>query len=118
MLGPNAGRGIAYPPVDLLGLRRVQKLDLGMRVDLAFNGKRDGCDGISGEVQGGSIDTRALDCVATARPMRCSSDELKFLDDNLPAWTVRQGTFRGMRVSDNADCEQVRQLFGVGQGAP
>jgi hypothetical protein len=118
MLGPNAGGSIEYPPVDLFGIRRVQKLDLGMRVNLTLDGKREGCDKISGDVQDGSIDTRALDCVAVSRPMRCTSDELRFLDDNLPAWTVRQGTFRGTRVSDDAECEDVRQLFGFGQAAP
>jgi hypothetical protein len=113
MLGPNAGSNLAYPPVHIFLLRRVQKLDLGMRVNLTLDGKRESCEAIAGEVSDGSIDTRALDCVATDRPMRCSADELRFLDDNLPAWTVRQGKFRGMRVNDSFDCEQVRQLFGV-----
>jgi hypothetical protein len=117
MLGPNAGGSIEYPPVDLFGLRRVQKLDLGMRVNLTLDGKRDSCDKISGQIQDGSLETRGLDCVATSRPMRCTSDELRFLDDNLPAWTVRQGTFRGMRLGENAECEDVRQLFGF-QAAP
>jgi hypothetical protein len=118
MLGPSAGRSIAYPPVDLFGLRRVQKLDLGMRVNLTLNGKRDSCDALSGEILDGSIDTRGLNCIATSRPMACSADELRFLDDNLPAWTVRQGTFRGMRVKDDADCDQVRQLYGFVQASP
>jgi hypothetical protein len=118
MVGPSAGGGIEYPPVDLLGLRRVQKLDLGMRVSLTLNGKRDSCDAISGVVEDGAIDTRGLDCVATSRPMSCEADEVQFLDDNLPAWTVRQGTFRGIRVKDGDSCDQVRELSGIGRASP
>lgn len=115
MAGPSAGANIAYPPVGLL--RRAQKIDLGMRVSLTLNGKRDSCDAISGVVEDGAIDTRGLDCIATSRPMTCQPDEVQFLDDNLPAWTVRQGTFHGIRVKDSDSCDQVRELSGIGRAA-
>lgn len=119
MLGPSTGGNTAYPPLDLLGFRRVQKLDLGMRVRLTLSGRRESCDTIAGVIEDGAIDTRGLDCIATSRPMACEPAELQFLDDNLPAWTVRQGTFRGMKVDDGDGCARVRELTGFGQsGAP
>jgi len=115
MLGPSTGGNTAYPPLDLLAFRRVQKLDLGMRVSLTLNGRRESCDTIAGVIEDGAIDTRGLDCIATSRPMACQPSELQFLDDNLPAWTVRQGTFRGMKVEDSDGCARIRELTGLGR---
>ena len=73
------------------------RCDLGLRVHLRLMGSRESCDAFSGEIEEGSVDTRALACVAMGgggRPSTCSPDELRFLDDNLPAWDGKPGDVR------------------------
>lgn len=115
MRGPDQtnaqGQAYAYPPVTPLLVRRVSELQLGLRIGVTLSGELDGCDALEGNAPMGSIDTRAIDCVAEGNPRACSDDELTFLDDNLPVWTVRGGSFRGIRVAQTADCAAARAAF-------
>lgn len=107
------GRSYAHPPVAITALftRRVNQLMLGLRIGLTLRGELVGCDALAGDAPMGSIDTRAIECIADDFPMACNADELKFLDDNLPVWTVRGGSFRGVRVDKTASCAAARAAF-------
>lgn len=105
------GRAYAYPPITPVLLRRARELMFGLRVGVTLRGELDGCDRLKGEAPMGSIDTRAIECVAADGFGQCNADELAFLDDNLPVWTVRGGSFRGIRVDDTADCAAARGAF-------
>lgn len=110
MLGPSDGT-FAYPPLDLLSVRRLNELALGLRVIVGFDGALDSCDEISGETTQGSIETRAVGCTATSAPFKCTSDELNFLNNNLPVWTAQQGSFEAKRLAPDAECEHARRAF-------
>jgi hypothetical protein len=104
----------AYPPLDLLSLRRVQDLSLGLRVVVGLDGALDGCDALHGVTREGSVETRAVACRATSStssPAECEPRELAFLNQNLPIWTVRQGSFQAKRLPVDADCQAVRRAF-------
>jgi hypothetical protein len=115
MLGPDAGP-YDYPPLDLFSIRRVHDLALGLRVIQGLDATLDTCDEFHGTTPKSSIGTRAVGCQAVTRPFPCSTDELKFLNDNLPVWTVRQGKFQARRVAPDADCAEARRVFA--QRAP
>jgi hypothetical protein len=110
MLGPKEG-DYAYPPLNLLSTRRVHDLMLGLRMTLGLDGALDSCDVFSGKTREGSIQTRAVGCHALSQPPACSASELRFLNDNLPVWTVNTGAFQAKRVEPQADCAAVRALF-------
>jgi hypothetical protein len=111
MLGPEQGP-YAYPPLDLLSLRRVGNLGLGQRVTIGLDGTLDSCDVMQGATGEGRIETRAVFCQAVSSPAECQPRELEFLNQNLPVWTVRQGAFQAKRVARDADCHAVRHAFG------
>jgi hypothetical protein len=110
MLGPSDGQ-YAYPPVDIFSSRRARDLMLGLRVVLGIDGVLDSCDEAHGATPQGSIHSRAVGCESGTRPTRCTASELSFLNDNLPAWTVRKGQFHSKRVSAEADCKEARRVF-------
>jgi hypothetical protein len=118
MLGPSDG-SYAYPPLDLLSVRRLRELALGLRVIVGFEGTLDSCDELSGATaQGGSIETRAVGCTATSAPLKCTGDELDFLNNNLPVWTAHQGSFKARRLAPDADCAEARGAFGQPRPGP
>jgi hypothetical protein len=101
----------AYPPLDLLSLRRVQDLSLGLRVIVGLDGTLESCDALHGVTREGSVETRAVACRATSAPAECAPRELAFLNQNLPAWTIRQGSFQAKRLPIDADCQAARDAF-------
>jgi hypothetical protein len=110
MLGPDDGP-YSFPPLDLLTIRRQREVALGLRVLLGFDGKLDSCDKASGQTSHGSIETRAVACTASGPPYDCTSDELEFLNNNLPVWTAHGGRFESRRVAPTADCAAARRAF-------
>jgi len=80
-----------------------------------FNGKVDNCDLFTGVVSSGSVEARALGCRARREnggaSFDCSAAQSSFLDQNLPAWQVRGGTFRALRIAHDADCAAVRDAL-------
>jgi hypothetical protein len=112
MLGSERGQSpYDYPPLDLLSLRRVPSLGLGLRVSVGFDGELDGCDALKGKTVDGRVETRAVSCRALPAPDACQQYELQFLNENLPVWTVREGTFEAKRLAKSADCQAVRRAF-------
>lgn len=100
----------AYPPLDLVSYHRVQDLSLGLRVIMGLDGVLEGCDALRGTTREGSVETRAVACRANGSSA-CEARELAFLNQNLPVWSVRQGSFQAKRVASDADCRVARAAF-------
>lgn len=117
MLGPERGQSsYAYPPLDLLSFRRVQSLGLGLRVSVGLDGVLESCDGFKGDTVDGRVETRAVNCRAQATSVQntssaCEANELRFLNENLPVWSVSEGRFEAKRLAADADCKAVRKAF-------
>ncbi len=110
--GGGRGQGsYALPPLDLLSLRRVRSIGLGLRVIVGLDGKLESCDAMRGPTRESSVETRAASCEAQPGNQECTSAELSFLNENLPVWTVREGTFEAKRLAPDADCQAVRRAF-------
>ncbi len=109
------GAEYVHIPVGLSLNARAQEADVAFRVTGMFNGKVDSCNLYSGAVSAGSVEARAFGCRARREGSRatfdCASEQSAFLDQNLPAWQVRGGTFRALRVADGADCSAVREAL-------
>lgn len=114
MLGPSDGP-YAFPPLDLLSVRRLRELALGLRVVVGFDGELDGCDVMRGTTSQGSIETRAVGCTASSAPFACTPDELEFLNNNLPVWNAGNGRFEARRLPATAQCGEARRLFARGR---
>jgi hypothetical protein len=116
MLGPGAynvfGEAYHYPPVHPLALRRINKLMLGLRMQLLLKLlQQPDCNHIEGVTAEASVDSRAVNCASEIAPLECSGSELLFMDENLPAWAVnmKASTIRGVRMEENADCAAARR---------
>jgi hypothetical protein len=115
--GERNAQGAAYVhiPVGLSLNARAQDVDIAYRITGMFNGKVDSCDLYSGVIASGSVEARAFGCRARRENSRttfdCSSEQSAFLDQNLPAWQVLGGTFRALRVPDDASCSAVREAL-------
>jgi hypothetical protein len=94
---------------------RAQTADIAFRITGVFNGKIDSCDSFTGVVSSGTVEARALGCRAlrdnSNTPFDCSAEQSAFLDENLPAWQVRGGTFRVHRIAQEASCAAVRDAL-------
>jgi hypothetical protein len=106
--------GVPYRliPVTWTLLTRSPRAFIPFRVTGEFHGKLDTCDAFSGVVSNGSVEARCVGCVARnegqPRERECSDQEVVFLDENLPDWSVSGGTWRARRVPDDASCSAVR----------
>lgn len=94
---------------------RAETADIAFRITGMFNGKIDTCDLFTGVVSAGTVEARALGCRALREnaktPFDCTAEQSAFLDDNLPAWQVRGGTFRVRRIAQDASCAAVREAL-------
>lgn len=110
-------QGIPYKliPVTWTLLTRSPRAFIPFRITGEFHGKLDTCDDFSGVVTNGSVEARCVGCVARnegqSREQPCSNEEAKFLDENLPDWSVQGGTWRARRLPENAPCSEVRALL-------
>jgi hypothetical protein len=122
MLGPGspslAGQAYAYPPVQffqlLLQPRRVNKLMLGLRMQLLLELTQTECNRLEGMTKEARVDSRAVGCATEGgSPLECSGQELAFLDDNLPTWVVNSNAsiILGKRMEADADCADARDAF-------
>jgi hypothetical protein len=119
MLGPGApslaGQAYDYPPVQLLLLpRRVNKLMLGLRMQLLLEFTQTECNRLEGMTKEARVDSRAVGCATEGgSPLECSGQELAFLDDNLPTWVVNSNAsiILGKRMEADADCSDARDAF-------
>jgi hypothetical protein len=113
MLGPDDGP-YAYPVLDVVTNRRTRDLMLGLRLALGLGGTLESCDAFGGKTAASSIETRAVGCTALTRPFACSASDVRFLNNNLPVWSVGEGAFEAKRVTPTADCAEARRVFAWG----
>jgi hypothetical protein len=110
-------QGVPYKliPVAWTLLTRSPRAFIPFRFTGQFHGKVDNCDEFSGVVTNGSVEARCVGCVARnegqTREQPCSNEEARFLDENLPDWSVLGGTWRARRLPENASCSDVRALL-------
>ena len=107
-----SGRQYTQPPLGTL-LSRADKLMLAIALRLQIDGQFETCDRLSGRLSEGSVDTGALGCTSVGgnREIPCDPGAVQFLDQNLPAWTVKSGRFQGERTQAT-DCTSVRAALG------
>jgi hypothetical protein len=108
MRGPAEG-AYQHPPTSFLLVRRVSDIQLAIRLNATIDGALSSCDTRGGLTHGMTLDIRALACTVE-NGGACAEDELGFIDDNLPVWTVQSATFQAQRLPANATCGDVRSL--------
>jgi hypothetical protein len=109
-----AGMRYDHIPVTWTLGTRASHAEIAFRVTGVFAGKIDTCDLFTGIVSEGSVEARAVGCRArdgSGEESDCSNAETSFLDQNLPAWRVRAGTFTALRLPEEVDCATVRAVF-------
>lgn len=99
-----------HPPTSYLLIERIREMSLAVRVAAQLDGLIDSCDRYSGEAKQLAIETRALGCRLDSGEL-CREDQLSFLDDNLPVWTVDTARWRTLRMPANASCADARAAF-------
>jgi hypothetical protein len=109
--GPDAGPKYAYLPIDALGGAVAHTLGLGVRIGYGFRATRPDCNSVAGEVTQGALDWRAVSCLSTTSSVDCNQD-LWFINENLPQFSVTSGTVAASRLPEPADCRAVRAAFG------
>lgn len=113
------GMPYSQPPVSWNlgsnGLRAVT-LQLALQVRATVRATLTNCDAFSGSIEMGAVEARALGCYAqkvdkSGSPRPCNTDQVSFVDDNLPRWTFKRGRFRALRVDEGASCSEVRAVW-------
>jgi hypothetical protein len=107
---PDAGSQYAYLPIDALGGAVAHTLGLGLRFGYGLRATQTDCSGFSGEMVDGTLDVRAVSCLSTSKQVDCNQD-LWFINENLPHFTVVSGGVSASRLPEPADCRAVRALL-------
>ncbi|MFM2420260.1 MAG: hypothetical protein RL385_4983 [Pseudomonadota bacterium] len=107
---PAAGPQYAYLPIDALGSAVAHTLGLGLRVGYGLRAMRTDCNGFSGDVVDGVLDWQAVSCLSTSKSVDCNQD-LWFVNENLPQFTVVSGVVSASRLPEPADCRAVRAVL-------
>lgn len=104
------GRAYAYPPLapSLFARARFIQMAVGMRTQI--EGKLETCDKTSGALSLMALRSRALGCSGRRgeEDVVCSPEQVRFLDQNMPAWSVRSAKYQSIRISDKAQCAEAR----------
>jgi hypothetical protein len=104
------GRAYAYPPLapSLFARARFIQMAVGMRTQI--EGKLETCDKTSGALSLMALRSRALGCSGKRgdEDVVCSPEQVRFLDQNMPAWTVRSAKYQSIRISEQANCTEAR----------
>ena len=109
--------GLAYTqvPVSWTLAARATKLLIAFQLAAQFQGQMDDCDTLSGSVLSGRVEGRAVGCFAHGFPnaaeVPCTAAEIRFTDENLPAWMVMGGRFRARRIPPDSECDAVRAVW-------
>ncbi len=101
------GPDYANPRVDILdATQRAERIFLGLRNIIGFNGTLTSCDTAEG-VASLVLEQRAFGCVREDG-QRCTDAQTDLLDGNMPAFNVESATFTLERLGDNATCADIR----------
>lgn len=108
----------AYPPAipnGSLSVQRIKRVFTANRATLAYDGKIDSCDVLSGEVTGPDngqlkLDTRVGGCVRVngSDESVCAGPTVDFLDQQPQTQNLSDAKFTLKRLSDGASCADVR----------
>jgi len=101
------GPSYTHPPTSYLLTQRVREISLAVRVATDLAGSLESCDAYAGRAPAMTIDTRALGCRLDMGGS-CNSEQLGFIDDNLPVWKVERASWKAVRVLEHASCAVVR----------
>lgn len=108
MRGPAQGATYKHPPTSFLLQQRVTEIQLALRFGVTLEGMIASCDIRSGTIDGATMEIRALSCrLEGGQP--CSEQDLSFIDDNLPVWTVRSASFTAARIPAGSACAAARE---------
>lgn len=110
------GKTYSHPPVSFALQSRASELYLAFQARVPVKAKLSSCDTITGSISQGAVEARAIGCRAQ-KPMGgpdadCTSEQIDFVDDNLPNWTVMGGgSLRAKRMAPGADCAAIRAAW-------
>jgi hypothetical protein len=110
-----AGKAYSHPPVTFSLSTRATELQLAFQLRAQVQGKLTSCDAITAGFTQAAVEARAIGCRtrknATAPVLACDADQIAFVDDNLPNWTVTGGSMRIKRVAASASCAAIRAAW-------
>ncbi|HEY6878217.1 MAG TPA: hypothetical protein VI299_09360 [Polyangiales bacterium] len=108
MIGPEESKArYQFPPTSFLLNKRVREIQLAIRFSLSLDGSIDSCNKRSGNSLGTALEIRGLACRLTDGTT-CATEDLRFVDDNLPLWEVDAATFTAVRLPEGATCADAR----------
>lgn len=94
---------------------RAESLFSALVVGAQFDAVLSGCDSFEGELARPRIEIRALGCLVrateTADETPCSTEQERFLVDNVPTVVAQSATFEGRRIREEASCAAVRSVW-------
>jgi hypothetical protein len=109
------GQPYSQLPVSWTLNARAPKIGVPLRVNIALSGKQVQCGLFTGRVGQANVDARAVACRAVpgngSAELDCNDNQVQFLDQNFPAWTVVGGRFQAVRVAASTTCADVRAMF-------
>lgn len=109
------GTPYSHVPVSWTLNARALKIGVPLRVSVALSGKQVQCGLFTGAVGQATVDARAVACQAMpgsgSGSVECNANQVDFLDQNFPAWTVVGGSFQAVRVEPSVGCAGVRAMF-------
>ena len=101
------GAGYSNPRVDILNpALRANRIFLGMRNIIGFDGMLTSCDRAAGAADL-SLDQRSFGCL-TPDGTECNAQQTSLLDSNMPQFEVQSATFTLQKLAGAPTCENVR----------
>jgi hypothetical protein len=101
------GSGYSNPRIALLNPNlRANRIFLGMRNIIGFDGMLTNCDRAEGTTTL-SLDQRSFGCL-TPEGTECTAQQTGLLDGNMPQFEVQQATFTLQKLYGATDCAAVR----------
>lgn len=102
-------------PVSFSTNARSESLFSTIVVSAQFNAVLSDCDSLAGELEQPRVAIRAIGCLMRqnegADEAPCSTEQARFVGDNVPTVTAQSGSFRGRRIRHGVDCAAVRSVF-------
>jgi hypothetical protein len=109
------GRPYSYPPVGIAQFGRARKLHLAMSLRVKLSGTLHTCDEISGSSSSAEVHVSAIGCTGVlegdVEELLCDPETSRFVDKNLPMWTVNDSAFKMVRLPPGGGCYTARTLL-------
>lgn len=108
------GEPYSLVPLSIRDPTRTSRLLAAVTFAAQFNAKVDNCDELSGETKQTRIEIRPAGCYYRERGMltdpeiKCGPTQLSFIDENLPAVTIRSNKFVMKRIPKGSTCAETR----------